>query len=374
MLEIVHLTKQYPPYYGGIPNYVQLVSEELTRQHHVTVLTSNTNFSRKEEVEGLLRVIRLPRLAELRSTSLCPTLPWELSRLHADVVHLHFPDPMAHLAFRLARPRGKLVVSWHADITRQSLLLRLYRGFLSGVFRRADAIVVGAPTFREGSMLLGASRHRCKVIPYGIAIQRFDVTPDVQARISDLRQRYGERGILFVGRLVHYKGVEYLLQAMRGLDARLFVIGDGPLGTRLRQQAIEPGIRGKVEFLGEVSPGELVAHLHSCMMLVLPSVNRSESFGIVQLEAMACRKPVVSTNLPTGVPWVNQDGRTGLVVPPRDVAALRSAIQRLLDNPDLRRQYGEKGRERVVSEFTIELHAHRMLSLYEDLVNGSARL
>jgi len=368
MLHIVQITKYYPPYFGGVPNYVQLLAEELKKQHRVTVLASNTSFSRCEEVGGNLRVIRLPRLTELRSTALCPTLPWELSRLHADIVHLHFPDPMAHLAFWLARPPGKLVVSWHGDITRQSLLLRFYRGSLRRVFRRANAIIVGSPSFRDGSTLLGASRERCAVIPYGIDLDQFELTQGLQTRVLDLRQRYGDRGILFVGRLVHYKGLGFLLQAMQGLNARLCVIGGGPLGTRLQQQAIELGIHGKVEFLGEVPQEELVAHLHACTMLVLPSVNRSESFGIVQLEAMACRKPVVSTDLPTGVPWVNQDGRTGIVVPPRDAKALGVAIQRLLDNADLRQQYGEAGRRRVESEFSNELHVNRMLALYEEVL------
>jgi len=368
MLEIVQITKYYPPYFGGIPNYVQLLCEELMKQHRVTVLASNTSYSRHEEVDGNLRVIRLPRLMELRSTALCPTLPWELGRLHADIIHLHFPDPMAHLAFWLARPPGKLVVSWHGDITRQSLLLRLYRGFLNGVFRRANALVVGAPTFRDGSALLEAVRDRCAVIPYGIDPRRFELTESVQSRLVDLRQRYGERGILFVGRLIHYKGLEFLLQAMQGLDARLFVAGSGYLDSRLRRQATELGIQGKVEFLGEVSQEVLVAHLHACALLVLPSINRSESYGIVQLEAMACRKPVVSTDLPTGVPWVNQDGRTGIVVPPRDAKALGVAIQRLLDNADLRQQYGEAGRRRVESEFSNELHVNRMLALYEEVL------
>jgi len=152
------------------------------------------------------------------------------------------------------------------------------------------------------------------------------------------------------------------------------LVGTGPPHSVHRRQVEQLGVRQKVEFLGEVSDDQLRVLLHACTMLVLPSVNRSESFGIVQLEAMACRKPVVSTNLPTGVPWVNQDGRTGLVVPPGDVAALRLAIQRLLDNPDLRRQYGEEGRERVESEFTSGLHARRMLSLYEGLLNGTATL
>jgi hypothetical protein len=100
MLEIVQITKYYPPYRAGVPTYVQLLSEESKKQHRVTVLTSNTSFSRCEEVDGNLRVIRLPRLMELRSTALCPTLPWELGRIRADIVHLHFPDPMAHMISR----------------------------------------------------------------------------------------------------------------------------------------------------------------------------------------------------------------------------------------------------------------------------------
>jgi len=370
MFTIVQLYKAYPPMRGGIPGYVALLSQELKKFCHVVVLTSAAGWRRTEETDGNLRVIRVLRLMELRSTALCPTLPWELGRLHADIVHLHFPDPMAHLAFWLARPPGKLVVSWHGDITRQSLLLRFYRGSLRSVFRRANAIIVGSPSFRDGSTLLGASRERCAVIPYGIDLDRFELTQGLQTRVSDLRQRYGDRGILFVGRLVHYKGLEFLLQAVQGLNARLCVIGGGPLGTRLQQQAIELGIHGKVEFLGEVPQEELVAHLHACTMLVLPSVNRSESFGIVQLEAMACRKPVVSTNLPTGVPWVNQDGRTGLVVPPGNVVALRLAIQQLLDNPDLCSELGERGRQRVESEFTKELHIQRLLQLYRELLRA----
>lgn len=370
MFTIIQLYKAYPPMRGGIPGYLGFLSQELKKFCHVVVLTSAGGWRRSEETDGNLRVIRVPRLMELRSTALCPTLPWELGRLHADIVHLHFPDPMAHLAFWLARPPGKLVVSWHGDITRQSFLLRFYRGPLRSIFRRADALIVSTPAFRDGSALLGASRERCAVIPFGIDLDRFELTQGLQTRVLDLRQRYGDRGILFVGRLVHYKGLEFLLQAMQGLNARLCVIGGGPLGTRLRQQAIELGIHGKVEFLGEVSQEELVAHLHACTMLVLPSVNRSESFGIVQLEAMACRKPVVSTNLPTGVPWVNQDGRTGLVVPPGNVAALRLAIQQLLDNPHLCSELGERGRQRVESEFTKELHIQRLLQLYRELLRA----
>ncbi len=373
MLEIVQICKYYPPYYGGIPNYVQLLSESLGKEHRVTVLASNTGFARREESDGRLRVIRLPRVVELRSTAVLPTLPRELRRLPADIIHLHFPDPMAHLAFSLARKPAKLVVSWHGDITRQSILLHLYRRSLNSILRRADAIVVGSPAFRDGSALREELRARCSVIPYGIDLGRFELSESVTARIREIRERYGDRCVLFIGRLVHYKGLEFLMQAMQGIGARLLVVGTGYLDSRLRQQAEALGIEGQVEFLGELPSDELVAYLHASALLALPSVNRSESFGLVQIEAMACRKPVVSTNLPTGVPWVNQDGRTGLIVPPADPTALRAAILRLLDDADLRRQYGEAGRARVESEFTHEVHTRRMLKLYGEVLNGAHR-
>jgi len=364
MVDVVQVTKYYPPFRGGVPNYVQWLSQGLAGSYRVTVLTSNTRAVRVEEIHENLRVIYVPRWKEVRSTALCPTLPWELSRCRADIVHLHFPDPMAHLAFALAGLCGKLVISWHGDITRQSFLLRFYRRFLRRILRRADAIVVGSPTFRDGSHLLEGERARCVVIPYGIDPAKFEPTPAIAAKSKEIRERYGDRTLLFVGRLIHYKGLEYLLRAMPGLEAKLLVAGIGYLDRPLRRLAAELGVQGKVEFLGEVSPQDLVAHLHACTMLVLPSINSSESYGIVQLEAMACSKPVVSTNLPTGVPWVNQDGRTGFVVPPCDSPALASAIRCLLDSPRLRHQFGAEGRRRVESEFTHELHVRRMLDLY----------
>ena len=371
MLEIVQITKYYPPYFRGVPNYVQLLSEELKKQHRVTVLTSNTSFSRCEEVDGNLRVIRVPRLMELRSTALCPTLPWELSRLHPDIVHLHFPDPMAHLAYWAARTSGRVVITWHGDISRQWFLLQFYRPFLRHILRRADRIIVSSPTFRDGSTLLKGVRERCTVVPFGIDAERFRLTDEVLRRCEALRKRFGERIVLFVGQLHELKGLEYLLRAMVGLDARLVLVGTGYLERSLRSLAAELRLGDNVVFEGQLPPNEIVPYLYASSLLVLPSVR--ESFGIVQLEAMICGKPVVSTDLPTGVPWVNQNGITGLIVPPRDVESLRQAMRRLLQDPQLRCQLGEAGRRRVVSEFTRELHIERILGLYHELLQQTGK-
>ena len=371
MRHVVQVGKYYPPYYGGIPGYIQLLSEGLKGHYRVTVLVANTSWQKTEERDEDLHIIRVPRMMELRSTAICPTLPGELRKLQPDLVHLHFPDPMAHLAFLRSGINTKLVVSWHGDITRQEFLLHFYRRPLRKILESADAVIAGSPPFRDGSRILADVRSKCTVIPYGIDLASYSMTEAIRTHVEKLKPAYGERIVLFVGRLVHYKGLEFLLEAMRGVDACLVIIGTGYLESELRAQAERLGILDRVKIWGGASPSDLVAHLHACALLVLPSINESESFGLVQLEAMACRKPVVSTNLATGVPWVNQDGRTGFVVPPRDVAALRRAIQQILDNPGLRREFGEAGWRRVESEFTGELHMRRVLELYEGVLCGS---
>ena len=123
-------------------------------------------------------------------------------------------------------------------------------------------------------------------------------------------------------------------------------------------------------FAGEVAAAELDALYYACDVLVLPSVSRNEAFGIVQIEAMACGKPVVSTDLPcSGVPWVNRHEETGLVVPPGDVAALRAALGRLLDDPELRSTLGRRGQQRAMTEFTSECMVHRTIDLYRQIVS-----
>jgi rhamnosyl/mannosyltransferase len=151
-------------------------------------------------------------------------------------------------------------------------------------------------------------------------------------------------------------------------NTTLLVVGEGPLRPQLEAAASEKGLQDRVVFLGKVPDDELTCYFHACDLFVLPSVANSEAFGIVQLEAMACGKPVISTDLPTGVPFVNLHGRTGLIVPPRDSLALAGAMASLLDNRTLAAQYGETGRQRVHSEFTIGVMVQRVLELYGDVM------
>jgi rhamnosyl/mannosyltransferase len=205
------------------------------------------------------------------------------------------------------------------------------------------------------------------VVPYGISIEKFNLTPATVKRAGDLRT--GPPIILFIGRLVYYKGLEYLIQAMSGLEAQLWIIGTGPLEAELKQQTEQLHLQGKVKFLGNVPDEDIPAYYHACDIFALPSTANSEMFGIVQLEAAACRKPVVSTSLPTGISWVNQHDVTGLLVSPGDVNALNAALKKLLNNRSLREDMGEAGRTRVEAEFTASRMAAEILEVYRGISN-----
>jgi rhamnosyl/mannosyltransferase len=153
---------------------------------------------------------------------------------------------------------------------------------------------------------------------------------------------------------------------MSSSQARAVIVGDGPRREAWEQLARQLGVQGRVRFVGEVPDDELRALMHGCAAFVLPSVTRAEAFGYVQLEAMAAAKPVISTDVPSGVSWVNQDGVTGLVVPAGDAAALGGAIDRLLADPALRERMGIAGRARVEAEFTMERLRDRLRGFYEE--------
>ena len=368
---MTHVGKFYPPYMGGIETHLQTLCSELGRSLTVNVIVANdARGMRQERVDGI-SVTRLANLAIVRSTPFCPRLATALRTDRADIVHLHLPNPAAIIAYLMSGRRGPLVLTWHSDIVRQKWLSRMLAPLHRWFVRNATQCIATSANYIESSPVLSASRSHCRVIPYGIPLERF-ATPDFA--VVELRRRFGERLVLAVGRLIYYKGFEYLMRAMAYVDGTLVLIGDGPLRQRLEREAHEAGIRERVFFAGEMNNSQLAPYYHAADVFVLPSVERSEAFGIVQLEAMACGKPIVNTRLATGVPFVSVDGLTGITVPPRDSLSLGLAISRLLDDPELRAHYGAEAVRRVRSEFTAERMGERTLALYREIVPGGRRV
>lgn len=365
-MKVLQVGKFYDPQRGGMETVLKNLCEGLQPHVDVHVLVANISNRTVHEERGV-QVTRVASLGKLFSSSLTPTFPHWLSKIPADLVHVHMPNPIAEISYLMTGHNRPLIAHFHSDIVRQKSLLRAYAPLLETFYRRATCIVVPTPNHITVSPFVSRFRKKCLVVPFGISLAKFDLTESLASKVQQLESSIP--AILFVGRLVYYKGLEYLIQAMTELPARLWIIGTGPFETRLKQLTAHLQLRGKISFLGEIPEQDLAAYFHACDVFVLPSIANSEMFGIVQLEAMACRKPVISTDLPTGAPWVNQHEVTGFVVPPRDTTALVRVIRNLLESRPLREEMGHAGRSRVEAQFTTAIMVRQMLEVYRIALN-----
>jgi rhamnosyl/mannosyltransferase len=362
-MRVLHVGKFYPPHRGGMESHLHALCTELKEHVGVEVLVAGEGRRTTEETVDGVRVTRAGTLLNLSAAPVCPSMVGRIRAAEADLVHIHLPHPTAVLAYMASGHRGRLVFTYHSDVVRQKALARLFRPVLRRALRRADAVVVASPNYLESSDVLGEFRDKCRVIPFGIPVAQFD-RPD-PAEVASIRERYGPRIVLGVGRLIYYKGFEHLIRAMRGVRGRLLIVGSGPLRARLEAEAGACGVGDRVSFLGEVR--DVAPFYHAADVFALPSVARSEAFGIVQLEAMACGRAVVNTDLASGVTFVSPGGVTGITVPPADPSALSHAVNVLLDDPALRERYGRAGRLRVENEFSLDVMTRRTLALYREL-------
>lgn len=235
--------------------------------------------------------------------------------------------------------------------------------------RRADRIIVATKGHIDGSQYLKPYRNKCRIIPYGLDIEEYEAIDGFKPVLSDLLVSKQNKKVLFTGRLVYYKGVEVLINAFeKVIGCELFIVGTGKLESELKAKVNELGLNHKVHFMGNLSFDELKYTFADCDIFVLPSVANSEAFGIVQMEAMVYGKPVINTDLPTGVPHVSLDGKTGITVPPNDALALAGAIQKLADDDDLRQEYGQNAYLRTRENFSLQKMLDDIYVLYEELL------
>lgn len=367
---VLQVGKFYPPYMGGIETHLYSLCGELRKNIDVSVLVANTSRRQQEDIVDGVPITRAGTLFKLSAAPICPRMPRIIRDTAADLVHIHLPNPVALMSYLASRHPGKLVLTWHSDIVRQRFLGRALAPLLRRALSRSAACIATSPNYVDSSPTLREYRERCRVVPYGIPVERFN-RPDPRS-VREIRERYGPRLVAAVGRLIYYKGFEYLVRAMARVDARLLIIGDGPLRASLEQDVRAAGLGGRVSFLGEMQNDAVAPYYHAADVFALPSIARSEAFGIVQLEAMACGTPVVNTRLESGVPFVSVDGVTGITVPPREPEPLAAALNLLLDQEHLRRRYGEAARRRVSSEFSLGKMIDGTLAVYREALYGSA--
>jgi glycosyltransferase involved in cell wall biosynthesis len=373
-MRVLHIGKYYAPQRGGIERHTQDVAEWLVRAGvDVGVLVHQPRGqwrSTRENVNGV-ELCRVGCIAAPLYAPISPSFPLQLARaidtMRPDLLHLHLPNPSCFAA--LASPRARAlpwIVHWHADVSpdvpdwRLRAAYRVYRPFEQAVLARATSIIATSQPYLDASAALAGWRSKTRVIPLGL-----DAQPDLHG-LSPAWPSADSLRLLAVGRLSHYKGFEVLIEALAQVSqASLVLIGNGEDARKLRDIAARHRLGQRISFVGEIDDAGLQAAYSEADLFVLPSLDRSEAFGLVLLEAMRAGLPVIASAIPgSGVSHVVQDGVTGLLVPPGDVDSLAKAIGQMASDAPLRARLGAAGQQRWQREFTLQRSAAAVLDLY----------
>ncbi len=364
-VKFVQASKAYAPHVGGIETVVRQLAEGLaSRGHQSRVIVCGNG---EMPPDGPVEVSRSHSFGTFRSIPLAPSYGLDLLRSEGDVLLIHMPSALpeivAQLGWRRLRKRyGRILVWWHSDILRQKMLAKVYSPIVRDLLHNVDGIIVATPKHITSSAVLPEFAHKTQVIPYGVDLDRFaGRSPTPEGFFHDPSRRTA----IFVGRLVYYKGVDELLAAFKRVSGcRLVVVGDGPLLSQVEAARAESN--SDVVRFAPLPDAEMIGLIQSSDFFVFPSVETSEAFGISQVEAMACGKPVITFDLPSGVTWVNRHLETGLVVGLHDTEALARAMQRFVDDAALVEELGANAQARVHRELSESV----MLDRVEALVRG----
>ncbi|MBU3026685.1 glycosyltransferase [Zobellia galactanivorans] len=359
-MKILQVNKYFFPDIGGVETVVKQYAQAVNKEHTVRVLCvhKDLNFKTVEENIDGVKVLRCSSLGTFMSMPISFSFYFHFFKLYRkyEVFHFHEPFPLASLLALFVSSKRKIVVTWHSDIIKQKALKKIVEYFQSLLCKKATFITTTSPDLLNYSSVLKPYRDKVKILPLGI----------------DFNATGAEAGdyILYLGRLSYYKGINTLLDAFikAETDRELVIVGDGDKKIVDLIVSAQKKTSKKIKFINKfVDEEEKQYFLRNCLFFVFPSIAASEAFGIIQLEAMVYGKPVINTNLPTGVPFVSLNNITGLTVEPSNVDELANAIDKLSFNEDLVKSMGANAVERVRSCFSNAKIMADLKALYNEL-------
>jgi ABC-type polysaccharide/polyol phosphate export permease/glycosyltransferase involved in cell wall biosynthesis len=372
---VLHLYKiYYPDLFGGILSVIRDICAELKDTFVSGVLVcSKSNGEREIAVNGA-SVERVRSFGDVLSLPFAPTYPLRLWRRIAqhDLLVLHAPFPLADLVFALGLGRKRpLVVHWHADIVSHAGFRRFVEPLMRRTLRRAKAIIVSDAVLVNDTPLLREFADKCRVVPFGIDISKYDRPAPRRADTTKAGPGRG-RLVLACGRLVSYKGFDVLIRAAVDRSFEVWIVGEGRERPRLEKLIHNLGLGARVRLLGSVADSELVKFMYLADVFVMPSVTAAEAFGIAQLEAMAAGRPIVNTALDTAVPHVARDGIEAITVPPGDHDKLGEAIDALIRDPERRARMGRAARQRAATTYSSTAFKTGIETVYRQAIARNA--
>lgn len=361
--KITHVTRYAYPHIGGIEAVISQINDSLPNEEFEKEVLCCSN-TEKSSVENGVKYNRCKFLFEVAANTISPEFIWKLLRVNTDILHYHMPFIFAVIAHFIARPKyKKLYITYHSDIVGYDKIMKPFWLIYKKFIEQADKIHVLSPNIIESSKIINPYKEKCVVIPQGINLE----DKSDNEKVNRIKEKYKGRKILFsLGRLVKYKGFMFGIEAMKKVDNAIYLIGgSGPLKEDFENYIKANLLEDKVELLGRIEDNDLDNYYKACDIYLFPSIMQSEAFGIVQLEAMKYGKPIINTNLGTGVNYVSIHNKTGLTVEPKNSKELANAINKLLNNDSLRETLGQNAKKRVENVFNLLKLKNKIKKLYD---------
>lgn len=381
-MNILHIGKYYPPFHGGIENFMNaLIEQQIAEGHSVSAMVHHhhkTEHFYKDSIGGA-NIYRVPIIGNIAYAPIAPSFLFRIGQIlkkeNPDIIHIHTPNLSAFWClFVLAARKKKWVIQWQSDVLgavpdiKIKMLYPLYRFFESALLRKSSKVIVATPPYAKTSKPLNKFKDKVEVIPLGIVGKKHEnIVQSTMSNDSTIE-------LLIIGRLTYYKGHSVLLNALyllnrNNIAINLTIIGSGELNDVIKQQVAELGLQENVQMLGKLSHEELEKELIKTDLLCLPSIERTEAFGVVLLEAMRASKACLVSDVEgSGMSWVVEDNKTGFVVKHNDVNSLVERLTYIADNPSLLTKYGKAGRVRFEQHFLIENVSQKVTQLYKSIL------
>ena len=369
---ILHISKYYYPDEGGIESVAKYMAEGLSDYRNIVVCYDHHGPTRVEAINGIT-VYRIASSIKVASQDIIFSYYSHLKKLIRqylpDIIMIHCPNPFLYpIVCHLKPQNSKLVLLWHSDILGKGILYKSVKSFEQQILKKSDLILTTSLNYVHPSSPVYDYRNKVKVVPNGIDTRDFIVSADEESKIAEIRQRFGNRKIvLFVGRHVKYKGIDYLIRAEKYIQSDCVIVigGCGPETESLKKMVTSD----RIKFIGRIPDEELKYYYHAADIFGFTSITKQEAFGVALAEAMYCKcVPVTFAIEGSGVNWVSIHKETGLVVPRNDVKALASAIDNLIADDKLRARYAEAAHKHIVENFTKEKAVAVMNSIYSELL------
>ncbi len=371
-MKVAHLFKTYfPDTQGGLQEVIRQIASYTTRygiENIIYTVSPDPKPQVIERSEG--KVVRYPLSIDVASTPFSFQFARNAAHIFnsADILHFHFPWPFSEILYLMTGWIHKpSLVTYHSDIIKQKNLKKFYDPFMNAFLRKVNVIVPTSVNYLNSSVDLRPFRSKCQTISLFLGEHRFKVSDPKYE--ENIRARFGDDFFLFVGVLRYYKGLQYLIPAMKDVPKNLIVVGIGPEREKLEKLTKQYSLKN-VFFVGFIPDEEVVSFYRLARAIVFPSSERSEAFGMTILEALMMGKPIISTELGTGTSYANKHHVTGLVVPPKDVIALKEALMTFAQNDDLILEYGKNASKRFEENFTSEINGKMYVDLYEQLLTN----